>query len=491
MIQDQGRHTLISAVTVAGIGVVALVLLAIQLPADPATGVTASDSPFTDEGWYLLGARNQALLGRFITDDWQLSWAHLPFTVVAAGVFEIFGVGVVQARALSIVFSVATVVLATALVARRLGMAAGIVAGTALATSALLLYYGRLGTLEPMVMVLLVIGLVLLLSRASDRPGWRGIAAGAALALAIGTKPSAAPAVAGIILGAIAAGRAVPGLRHRALASVAAIALAGAAWAILVIPQPGAVESILRIWAVQAPPESAIAVAWRVIDYFSQSDGAITLAAPLMVGSLLGIVLIGARWRSVEAHDRACAGAAIGWFVFGMATLLVASYRPSRYVLPLLPAMAILTGFGVALALGWVREHLAVARRPAVAAAVIVALSIGAAAPGIGAVAGWTASATLRLPQIQAELLELMTDGHAVEGALGPTFAMRVPVPAIVVRPGLNDGDAYDAHGVRWLLDDPAVTPTWADEHPDAWAARDVIACYPWPIGEACLIRVP
>ncbi len=475
----------------AAVGAVALVLLAIQLPADPATGVTASASPFTDEGWYLLGARNQALLGRFLTDDWQLSWAHLPFTVVAGGVFEIFGVGVVQGRALSVVFSVTAVAFVGRLLVRRLGMAAGLVGGFALSASALLLYYGRLGILEPMVMVLLAIGLVLLLSRATDRPVWRGMAVGVALALAIGTKPLATPAVTGIILGAAVAGYQVPGMRRRVIAAVVVIAVAGAAWAVVAIPQPGAVDSILRITAVGAPPESAMAVVGRAIEYLGESDGAISLAAPLFAGSLLGITLLAARWRSVGPHDRAMAGAAIGWFVFGMATLLVASYRPSRYVLPLLPAMAILTGFGVALALGLLRENLTAARRPAVVAAIVVALGIGTAAPGIGAVAGWTASATYRLPQIQAELLELMTDGHAVEGALGPTFAMRVPVPAIVVRPGLNDGDVYDTHGVRWLLDDPSVTPNWAKEHPDSWAAREVVGCYEWPIGDACLIRVP
>ena len=84
-----------------------------------------------------------------------------------------------------------------------------------------------------------------------------------------------------------------------------------------------------------------------------------------------------------------------------------------------------------------------------------------------------------------------MTDGHAIEGAGGPTFAMRVPVPAIVARPGLNDGDLYATHGVRWLLADPQARPAWAADHPEAWAARELIACYPWPSGEACLIRIP
>ena len=475
-----------AAAVAAGLsGLVALILLGVQLPADPAVGVTASDSPFTDEGWYVLGARNLALLGRLATDDWQLAWATLPFTLVAAAAFEILDVGIVQARIVSVICTVAAICVVTVVVARRLGSVAGIVAGIAMASSSLTLFYGRLAILEPMVALFLIVGVALLLARATDRPLARGLAAGAAFALAIGTKPSAALAVAGIIVGVVVAGPAVPGLRRRAVAAVGAVAVAGAAWAIAVIPQPGVLDSILRIWAVQAAPASPIDVWQRVIDYAGESDRAIPMTGPLLLGSVFGIGLLAVRWRSLDPGQRALAGAAIGWIAFGMATLLVASYRPSRYVVPMLPAMAILSGFAVALA----AEGLRPAR--VAAAAATVALCIGLALPGIRDLVGWTAGASYRLPQIQAELLERLTDGHAIAGAVGPTFAMRVPVPAIVARPGLNDGDLYATHGVRWLLAGPQARPAWASDHPDAWAARERIACYPWPSGETCLIRIP
>lgn len=487
MIQDQGPRPFPAAAVAAGLSaLVAIVLLGIQLPADPAIGVTASDSPFTDEGWYVLGARNLALLGRLATDDWQIAWATLPFTLIVAAAFEVFDVGIVQARIVSVVCSAAAVGMVAAVVSRRLGTLAGIVAGIAMAGSSLMVFYGRLAILEPMVALFLTAGVGLLLSRATDRSLARGVAAGFVFALAIGTKPSAALAVAGIVVGVVVAARlVVPGIGRRAVAAVGTIAAAGAVWAIVVIPQPGVLDSILRNWAVQAAPASALDVWQRVIDYVGQSDRAIPMTAPLLVGSMLGIGLVLARWRSLDPEWRALAGAAIGWIAFGMATLLVASYRPSRYVMPMLPAMAILTGFAVALAV----ER----RRRARVASVVatVAICIGVALPGVRDVVGWTAGATYRLPQIQAELLERVTDGHAIEGGGGPTFAMRVPVPAIVPRPGLNDGDLYATHGVRWQLADPQARPAWASDHPEAWAARERIACYPWPSGEACLIRIP
>jgi hypothetical protein len=244
-------------------------------------------------------------------------------------------------------------------------------------------------------------------------------------------------------------------------------------------------DSILRIWATQTAPASAIDVWQRVIDYVGESDRGVPMTAPLLVGSILGIGLLVAGWRSLEAGRRTLASAAIGWLAFGMATLLVASYRPSRYVVPMLPAMAILTGFAVALAM----ERLRPARMVVAVATVVLCISV--ALPGVRDLAGWTGGATYRLPRIQAELLELVTDGDAIEGASAPTFAMRVPVPAIVARPGLNDGDLYATHGVRWLLADPLARPAWAADHPEAWADRARIACYPWTSGEACLIRIP
>jgi len=70
-------------------------------------------------------------------------------------------------------------------------------------------------------------------------------------------------------------------------------------------------------------------------------------------------------------------------------------------------------------------------------------------------------------------------------------MAMRIPVPTIVSRSFVNAGDLYATHDVRWLLFNRAMTPTWASLHADAWEAREIIVCYPWPSGEACLIRLP
>jgi 4-amino-4-deoxy-L-arabinose transferase-like glycosyltransferase len=242
---------------VALAALVTLLLLGLQLSADPATGFSFSNGPFTDEGFSVLGARNQALLGRFATDDWQRWVAQLPFNVVVAAVFEAFGVGIIQARLVSVLASVGAVALLTGLTLRHFGRAGALVAGIGLATSALWLYYGRLAMLEPMESFFLVLGFVVLFSRCRlERLGpWgQGLLGGAALALAIATKPSAAIEATGILLAVLVARRPQADAGRRVLGASAAIAAAGLTWLGIVMLQTAPLAEITRVWPQQTLP---------------------------------------------------------------------------------------------------------------------------------------------------------------------------------------------------------------------------------------------
>lgn len=469
----------------AGIGLVVTVLLGVQLTADPIDGFTFSYSPFTDEGWSVLGARNQALLGRWSTDEWQLFWAQLPFNLAVLAAFEAAGVGIVQARIVSLVCSVAAVSLLTYWLVRRTGLLPALVGGVALGTSTLLLFYGRLALLEPMVTLFLVAGFGLLVLGGPRRTAVGGVLAGACLALAIGTKPSAAFAVAGILIGALVTGGALAGLRMRVAVAAATICGAAALWIAIVLPQPGLLATILQIWPQQNLPGSVGEAAERASLYLRNSDGALALAAPLLVGGVAGTIVAAFSWRRLSPVQRAATAAAIGWIVVGWGVLLIVPYRPNRYVVQLLPSLAVLVAIGVAT----VRPRLD-RLAPAWRAAVVVAVVAVVVLPGVVSVIGWTSNATRRLPEIQARVLELARDGEPMEGGPAPTLAMRVPAPAIVTRL-VNQGDTYERYGVRWLLIGPGLEPGWAADHPEVWAAREELECFPWGPGEACLVRVP
>lgn len=480
------RQCLLSAIP--GV-VVAIALLASQLVADPAAGVTFSGSPYSDEAWSVMGGRNQAVLGTWGVDDLRMYPVQLPFQVVLAGVFELFGAGILQARGLAVLLSVGTVVLTSVSAARHFGPVAGVVSGIALAAASLFVYYGRLAYLEPMATFWLTAGFAILLAVPSQRHVVLGVIGGTCLALAIGTKPSAAAAAIGLIAGGGAAAwnRGRP-IDVRLAWALGAIALAGIAWAALVwLPQRDAIEVALRWWPTT--PGSAwwdwIVYARR---YLRASDGAITLTLPLIAAAAAGAWLAARRWHTLSAAQRTAIGASIGWVFLGMLLIVVTAYRPNRYVVPLLPGLAMLAG--VAASILWKRLS---ARRTG-RTIVMVALIGLVSAPGLVMWARWMDAATHRLPLIQAEVAALVGSSAAVEGGLAPAFAMRAPVPTLVVRPelGINAGDLYVSHGVRWLVANESYRPKWADAHPDEWAARRIIRCYPWGPGpETCLIRIP
>ena len=481
-----GPHPTAGLLAAIGTAALAAALLGVQLAQDPVPGFTFSNSPFTDEGWSVLGARNQALLGTWATDEWELFWAQLPFNLAALAAFEVGGVGIIQARLVALVSSVLAIGLLAELLARRVGVGPALIGAAGLATSTLLLYYGRLAILEPMVVLFLALGFSLLLGGWPRRPLPGGIVAGAALALAMATKPSSGFAVAGMLVAALLAGGSVAGLRRRVGIAAAVIATLGFGWLVVVLAQPGLLPSILRIWPQQELPGSLPELLERARTYAANSDGALQAAAPLLVGAGIGVAMGAAAWRHMEPSRRAMLAAAIGWFVAGLLILVVVPYRPNRYVLPLLPALAVLTALGVAL----IADRLPRFNRRTGVAAVAV-LVVAVSAPGVIAVGSWTSAATYRLPEIQARMLELIDDPAPMEGGPAATMAMRVPAPAITARPFVNAGDLYDEYGVRWLLIGPTMQPAWAGEHAEAWAAREVIECFDWPSGEACLIRVP
>jgi 4-amino-4-deoxy-L-arabinose transferase-like glycosyltransferase len=485
--QLQGRPDITAAIAA---GAVALVLLSLQLTADPATGVTFSAGPFTDEGFSVLGARNQALLGRWSTDEWQLYLTQLPFSLVVAAVFELFGVGILQARVVSLAASVLAVVLLAGFTGRRLGVLPGIIGGVALATSSLFLYYGRLAMLEPAETVFLVLGFVLLFWQADDARGRGrreaivlGVGGGAALALAAGTKPVALFVVAPLLLVTAVGSRSRRELRHTLVAALLTLLTAALAWVALILVQPRSLQEITAAWPRETLPSSLQGLLTRARDYLENSDAAIPYAAPLLAGALVGVASAASAWRSLPASERLMIMGATIWFLAGVAFVLAVPYRPNRYVVPLLPPLAVLTAVGAARVLRWSGDR---------ALPVGLVMMILLSAPGGAQLAAWLSTATHRLPMIQeAVLREIASDGggSAVQGSV--TFAMRVPAPVIPVQGAVNDGDLYAQLGVRWLVARPDVPPHWASLHPQAWAHRQVGPCFAWPSGPACVIHVP
>ncbi|HEX7472889.1 MAG TPA: glycosyltransferase family 39 protein [Candidatus Limnocylindrales bacterium] len=456
---------------------------------DPATRVTASNAPATDEAWDIVNARNFVLLGRFSTDDWNLHLVNVPFSLIQAALFSVAGVGMAQARLVSIA-AVALTMAALAWGLRRpLGSSAGLLAALAYGTSTLVLYYGRLAFLEPTVALGLTVGGIAALRAHDRRSGRWGILAGVALALAIGTKPSAAFATAGILVGLAAVGGRSGAVRRWLGGAALVIALAGIAWAAVIgLPNQAAIATDLRIWPAEPIVAPVLVMLRRILAFPIHNDRFVLLSAPVILFGTIGwIAAIRAR-RSLPGPSIALLAVATGWLVGGFGLLALAPYRPNRYEVPLLPALAILG------AIGW--SVLAPRfRRIAPARAAIARLAVAGVLvlPGLVLYATWMGTARSGLPDIQATVRAIVPAGAAVQGDDAPAFALLAPVVTLVSheRTRVNPGDLYVSRGVRWYVGVRGTAPAWAALHRLEWSARVSRFCASWGGHEDCLWQVP
>lgn len=472
------------------IGLAVVAILTISVAADPARGVTSSGSPFADEASNAVNSRNLVLLGRWSTDGWNRYLVELPFSVILAVVFKLFGVGIVQARLLSIATAGLLVTGVGLGLRRAFGTAAAALAAIALGTSALVLYYGRLVYQEDPESLLLLVGVLALAVGDDTSPRRRGLVAGVLLALAIGTKPSAAFAVGGILAAVALAGYRSRAVRTAVVAAVAALAGCALVWLVVIwLPNRAAVADVMRIWPQFTWPGDPSALVARVARYVTSNDHALLLTLPLAAASATGLVATAAHRTALTGQARSLTAAAIGWLVGGLGILSIASYRPNRYVVPELPAAAILVAAGVCIVGPRLATRVERPGRIAIAAALAVCL----AAPGLVADASWVIGAPASAPAIQAAMAPLVPPGAVVVGGDSPLFLMGAAVTTIIPWAGVpgNEGDLYHSAGARWFLTNGNMMPATVTVPGDAWAARRRVACATWFGTHDCLYQVP
>ena len=476
---------------------IVLILLVPVVDVDPVSGVTISNSPFTDEAWSVLNARNWALFGTPATDEWTLWVMTVPFTVLDALVFRLFGVGIVQARLVDIVCVAATSGLLAGGLARPFGRPAAIVAAIGYGTSALVLFYGRMAFLEPVAALFLAVGALSLLQIDGRRPGAWGGLGGVAFALAAGTKVTVLPAILAFLVLAVVGASRSPAVRRWAAGAIGMLAAAALGWLVLVwLPDPTAVSNVLHRIYPHVPPVTVGDLIRRAAGYLRDRDHALRLTMPLLVAAVGGFVVALRTFRGWPTGARALIGASVVGSVVGFATLALFVGALSRYVVIFLPWLAILGAPAAAAIIQAVRHRLSGddRRQAAGAGLVATALAIVLAGPGVVAHGSWMASATRQLPGIQARVAQLLPPGAVVAGGYAPLLALSAPVRTIVPCCGsgqVNDGDLYADAGARYWANTAA--PNWASEHALAWEARTTLACLTWTRHRVklCLTALP
>jgi hypothetical protein len=189
-----------------GASLTAIVLLAILLrgifpAADPPWRTTVG-VVWHDEGAWVHNARNKALWGEWRQDDWNPMFIAPVFTGLEYLSFAAFGVGVRQARLVSEVAGVLSVILMGLGMRRVAGDSAALLAAGLLATSYVYVMYDRAAIMEAL-MAAFIAASWYGSARAERQPAW-GAAAGLMAALAFFTKAAAAFYVGALGLVAVA-----------------------------------------------------------------------------------------------------------------------------------------------------------------------------------------------------------------------------------------------------------------------------------------------
>jgi hypothetical protein len=271
--------------------------------------------------------------------------------------------------------------------------------------------------------------------------------AGAVSAKAIAVVP--AVAILGVLLGS--------GLwrrdRRAVLAGLAALGAAAAAavgWFLLVaLPNLERLRIVLRIWPAVTYPHTPAGVLDRLGGYASFNDQALTRSSPLLLAAVVGLGALVLRWRSLGQTARAALVMA-GLWGFGLwLALAVGSYSPNRYVVPALPGMAVLAGFGLATLAARLRPERGWGR-----VALVAGLGALVAVPGVGRYLDDAASSGHQRERDQRILAAALPPDAVVFGHYAPTLLFDTRLELLTLWPsaGANAGDPVTRFGATHVL---------------------------------------
>jgi hypothetical protein len=452
-----GGGAVTSGQAAAGLLLAAAVLwlLAPFAGVDPPAGLTASNAPWTDEGFNLANARERVLAGRFATGDVDRSLTNGAYSALAAGLFTVTGPSLAAGRAISMVAAAGSVLLLALGLAGPLGRRAALLAAAALGGANLLLEHGRLALVEATVVVLLA-GAFVLAARAAWRPSpAAGVGLGLLVAAAVSVKAIAllpGTVMLGVVLVAAAARRDRRALAM-GLAGLGTVVLAGAAWLVTVaLPNWERFRTALRIWPTVEYLDGPAAVAGRLGRYLADSDQAIGRSLPLLAAAAVGLAVLVRRWPRLApaARDALVMAGLWGvglWLAVAAADYLPGHYTaPNRYVVPALPGLAVLAGFGLA-----DLAALAGRRRADLAA---VALGLAVAGPGVVVFLDGALGSGRTREQGQRVLAASLPEGAVVYGAYAPTMLFDTRAGALTPWPSAdaNIRDPVGRLGVTHVL---------------------------------------
>ena len=299
-----------------------------------------------DEGAWVHNARNRALWGQWSLDAWNPMFIAPVFTALEYASFATFGVGLWQARLVSQVAGVASVLLLALGTARVAGRTAGLLAGALAASNYVYVMYNRAALMEA-TMVAFMVAAWFFYTLAQRRAGW-GAAAGICALLAFFTKAAAAFFVAALgfdaLLALFVAGRRTPQGRA-ALATLAGLTAGGCA-ALALFVAPYWAEYSFYNWqmSVTRKPSYDLRSLVDRASWFPILHDVLTRMWALLVVAAVAALAALARWRDLGAAERLL----LWWVALGALELVLHDVGNERRFVFFIPAIVALAAMALA-----------------------------------------------------------------------------------------------------------------------------------------------
>lgn len=531
------RTTVIILIVIAS--ALAIWARAVSLDADPDFRLCWSSGLLTDEGFYTHNARNAVLLGHTRTNEFNNMVLSPLVHAVQAAVFRVFGVGYPQARAISVVCSLLTLVVLFAALRRAFGERVAWLGMLILAWEHAYLMYNRMALLETPATLFLALAFYAWVRR-HEGLAW-SVLAGMMTIIACSIKSLCAFFIPAPLLASWWSGRTHGrNTRWEIAATAGGMLIAGLLYAgVWLLPHWREYRHMSDFYLTyQILPrnlmEAYADVGRALFNYEYGLMGYLFAHMPVTIFLALTTTLL-AIFRSEERRKgNGAVEILLVWMWVGIALLAFIRYAPSRYYVPVYPAIVTLAAIGIVrlpditrmvwrpgewwahllrtLMLGyalyfalafalqtpfsWEIVHLALPLALSVAAVaqwvLHRALSTGrfsltwAPAMALAVItvwnawyfAGWYENRQYTLKHLAQKLEGILPQGAVVAGNCAPGICLDAPVSTMLVIPRLaNYPDPIERYGVTHVvvLDGIQGEWWWRKDYPDLLRRRNRI----------------
>lgn len=528
---------ILTVVLIAGTVALAVWARVVALDADPDFRLDWSSGLLTDEGFYTHNARNAVLLGQARTNEFNNMVLSPLVHAVQAGVFRLLGVGYPQARAISVVCSLLTLLVMFAALRRAFGERVAWLGTLVLALEHAYLMYNRMALLETPATLFLALAFYAWVRR-GEGLAWSALA-GVMTVTACSIKSLCVFLIPAPLLASWWSGRTqARSTRWEVTATAGGMLVAGLLYAMVwLLPHWREYRHMSDFYLTyQIMPrnlfEAYADLRRAILNHQYGLMGYLSGHMPITIFLALTTTLLAIFREEERRRGNGAVEFLLVWMWMGIALLAFIRYAPSRYYVPIYPAVTTLAVIGIerlpeitrmawrpsgwwahllrTLVLGyalyfalmfafgapfsWSLVYLTLAMAFPIAAVlqwimhrllVVDSLPLGWAPATVLVVlavwnawyfAGWYENRQYSLKRLAQRLERILPQGAVVAGNCAPGVCLGAPVSTMLVIPHLaNYPDPIERYGVTHavILDGIGGEYWWCRDYPDLFRRRN------------------